>query len=279
MPKKKHRTTLSEAVDLAIEAVHSVTRKSESPSSTTKRAGPFSAPQKRTKLARKSEFVPIWDLHIKHPPYNPLPLYGKPSLPSLPSLYRDGEVDEFGRIPLDREQFRFNRTQDPLVVLEAFIMAHEEKLYPPLWVLDFLFTAFNKYLKGQGSLPLDHYLGIGGKSKQGSRFQQRRKEARDSMLAIYITWYIGLKKCSVEKAAERVAIHWNAGLKEGLYKFGEALDRPLDTDTLMQYYVRGWRKKYLCDEEYLGIQSRLRSLTKEERQSFLAKFEEDTFNT
>lgn len=280
MRRKNRGDTFSELLDIAVNAVFSVTRQAESsgvnaqrsiqtPTSTKPRRK--ASTQQRSTPAQKSKFVPLWNLHVKHPPVKMF--YSTSDLVKLPSLYRDGEVDQWGRIPLDNVHLRFSATQDPLMVLEAFNMAHEEKLYPPLWVLDFLHIVFKKYLARDGAMPLDYYLGIGGKPKEGSRFKQRAKQNRDGLLAVYICWYADLRRCSIETAAEHVALHWNAELKKDSYKFGYGLDKPLRAETLAQNYVRRWRKQFLCDEKYLDVQTRLRSLTEDQRQQFLAKFD------
>ena len=46
----------------------------------------------------------------------------------------------------------------------------------------------------------------------------------------------------------------------------------LDANTLAQNYVRHWRSKFMCDEKYGDIQTRLRSLTDEKRKEFLHTF-------
>ena len=281
MPRRNRGDTFSEILDSAVDVVFSVTRQNDSSGGTAQRSPqtPISKnPRRKTSTlqrsapAQKSKLVsPLWDLHVKHHPVRMF--YSKSDLVKLPSLYRDGEVDQWGRIPLDCVHLRYIFRKDPLIVLEAFNMAHEEKLYPPLWVLDFLHIAFKKYLTGNGVMPLDYYLGIGGKPKEGSRFKQRSKQSRDGLIAVYICWYADLRKCSIETAAEHVALHWNAGLKKDLYKFGYGLDKPLRAETLAQNYVRRWRKQFRCDEKYLDVQTRLRSLTEDQRQQFLAKFD------
>jgi hypothetical protein len=216
--------------------------------------------------------TPLRNLHVKHPPGS-LFGYSKQDLAELPSLYRDGEVDEWGRIPLDDMEWEYIRTQDRLLVLEALVLAHDEKLYPPMWVLDLLYTAFKEYLSDRGCHSLDHYLGIVGNPKQGSSFKQRAKEHRDLMLALHISWYAFLKQCSLEKAAAVVARFWNAGVERGSFNFGYGLDKPLDASTLHQNYVRKWRQKFMCDEKYGSIQCHVESLTDEERKQFLARFD------
>jgi hypothetical protein len=215
----------------------------------------------------------LWDLHVKHPPPGPFLLLTRNRLKELPSLYRDGEVDEWGRIHLDKYRLTYERTGDALLVLDAFVLAHRENLYPPMWVLEILTAAFQKYLSDQGSNSLEQLLMLAGQPKQGSSFKQRAKRRRDYMLAEYMCLYAALKPCSLETAADCVASHWQAGVKNGLYKFGYDLDKPLDKDTLLQYYDRRWRAQFMCDEKYLGPLSRAQTLTDGEKEQFLKKFD------
>ncbi len=265
MFRKKHPGSFLESMAASLAAVHKITGSGQASRTKTKSSASKSASTCQPSL--------LWDVHVKHPPSSANPWLTSDSLKRLPSLYRDGAVDEWGRIPLDDCQINYKRTGDHLLVLEAFVLAHREKLYPPLWVLDKLNAAFEKYFSSQGSDSLEQLLHLTGLPKQGSSFKQRAQRRRDKMLAEYIALYAALKPCSLQLAAHRVANHWEAGVKRGLYKFGYGLDKPLSSDTLLQCYRRRWRKQFLLDEKYMDQLPSVRELSKAQKEQFLKTFE------
>jgi hypothetical protein len=252
---------MSDVADIALKAVQAVLGKAQA------------VPAGKSSFPPVVSDPPLWDVHVKYPPRRHLFGLSRDSLSKLPSLYRDGNVDQYGRILLDDYKILYERTRDPLLVLETFILAHQEQLYPPIWALEILCNAFKIYLNAQGAQDLGQILQLTGLPKQGSTFKQRTKRRRDLMLAEYICWYAALKPCSLEKATEMVSVHWKTGVKNGWYRFGHALDKPISAEALLQYYKRRWRAQFMCDERYMDIQVRLQALTDDEKKQFIAKIE------
>ncbi len=265
MPRKQKSGPLSTGMDLALEAVRSAIAQSPSP---------ITKPTSKRKPKQKAL---IWNLHVKHPPDGPPPALTKASLKKLPPLYRDGPVDKWGRIALDDYQIAYTRSHDPLCVLEAFIWAHRNKLYPPIWALEILCSALEKYLEDGNRQTLEQLLNLSGVPGGGSVLRNRAKRRRDRMLAEWICWYADLKPCSLDQASKAVADYWDAYVRRGIHKFGYRLDKPIKRQALVQYYERHWKRDFACDEKYLDIQERLRSLTDEQKKQFVRKIERKQF--
>jgi hypothetical protein len=279
MAKKPYKPTVSEVAESAVAAVYSVTgptpgtRKRPSVSKPSLRA-PKSAARTSDKNNKSgNSFEPLWDLHIKHPPSQLFPFLRKGNLDKLPSLYRDGPVDAWGRIPLDDIHIAYKTHGNPLLVLEAFVLAHKEKLYPPLWVLDILNHAFEKLLSDKGLSSLDELLHLMVPSKRTSVFKETATRRRNFLLATRICLYSTLKPCSIDMACQKVAAHWNASIDKGVRHFGYKLDVPFKCDVLRQNYCRTWRREFMCDESFSSVQQRLHAMSDKERADFLAEFD------
>ncbi|CBK43893.1 protein of unknown function [Nitrospira defluvii] len=270
MPRKRKNGPLSAGMDFALEVVRSVV--DERPLAPAK----FTSERKPKQKAHVPESL-IWDLHVKHPPDGPFPFLTKAGLKKLPSLYRDGHVDKWGRIALDEYQIAYARSQDPLLVLEAFMWAHRNKLYPPIWVLEILCSALEKYIKDGRRETIEQLLNLSGVPGGGSVFIIRAKRRRDRMLAEWICWYADLKPCSLVQAVKVVADYWDECVRKGIYQFGYRLDKSIQKEALIQYYEKRWKREFGCDEKYLDIQERLRSLTAEQKKEFVRKIERKQF--
>lgn len=262
---RKKQSSFLESLFIALDTTHKITSSGKGARTKSK--------TRMSKTALTSQSSMLWDVHVKHPPSSPNIWLTRDCLKKLPSLYRDGEVDKWGRIPLDEFQLAYSRTGDPLLVLEAFVLAHREKLYPPLWVLDKLSTAFETYLSSQKSNSLEQLLDLTGLPKQGSSFRQRAERRRNKMLAECIALYAALKPCSLQSATECVANHWNAGIERGTYKFGYHLDKPISSDSLLQRYQRRWRTQFMLDEKYMDQIPSVQALSRAEKEQILKTLE------
>lgn len=89
---------------------------------------------------------------------------------------------------IDACRFQWERTGNTLYVLEAFRLANEAKLYPPLWVLRVLDERFSKAIHGNKTL--DRAFGFSAKGLgRGRRIDPRtqdRLRSRDQLLSLAI---------------------------------------------------------------------------------------------
>ncbi len=98
----------------------------------------------------------------------------------------------------------YEATKDnPLYAMEAFVTAHHLNLYPPRWVLDWLYDAFAKYLASPDEQDLAKLL----KAKRGKGQTPIKKESRKLQIEINAMNHIlalNIQGVAVEKAAAMV---------------------------------------------------------------------------
>jgi hypothetical protein len=135
---------------------------------------------------------------------------------------------------------------DPVTVIEGFLLAHDAGLYPPMWVLNCLATAFRSYYDHQGRKRLDDCLGLN--AGQGKNWF-REKVLRDLHYWLALQLY-RLKVCfklSLEDAATMLA----AKVDEHPVKntsIWTGIRTTFSAETLIDKYSRSWRKTFGLNE-------------------------------
>jgi hypothetical protein len=86
-------------------------------------------------------------------------------------------------------QKEYRATGNGLCLLSAFVIAHECKLYPPMWVLKGLVRSFKSYISTKGFNSLDELLGLQPGRGQASAHKAAALRARNHSLARDI-WFL-----------------------------------------------------------------------------------------
>ena len=104
----------------------------------------------------------------------------------------------------------YEATKDnPLFAIEAFVVAHHLNLYPPRWVLDWLYDAFAKYLASPNEEDLAKLL----KAKRGKGKTPIKKETRKlqiETIAMNQILALNVRGIAIEKAAAIVEEQFEA---------------------------------------------------------------------
>ena len=146
-----------------------------------------------------------------------------------------------------------------LYAIEAFLAFHHLGLYPPLWVLDWLNTAFLSYMKSSGEESLDNLLGTTRKRGQTKIWDEMRATSVEDRIMQEIADLnsIGI---SVADAAAMVTGRLDA-----------AKMRCPTPETLAERYVkRGWSKVFK------RLNSAPATISPEEKKRILAAYPKDT---
>jgi len=99
--------------------------------------------------------------------------------------------------------------ENPLFAMEAFVTAHQLGLYPPRWVLDWLYTAFGKYLSSSQGEDLAALLLVKrGKGETPIKKEGRKLHAENA--AMQQIFHLNVGGASIENAAAIVAERYEA---------------------------------------------------------------------
>ena len=98
----------------------------------------------------------------------------------------------------------YQKTKNPVYLIEAFLLAMQAKLYPPLWVLREMETAFQEYHDCAGKVALDKILGLNEGPGHRNRFWTFAKAERDFIILEDMRILRTVFKISVDNAVEMV---------------------------------------------------------------------------
>ena len=140
----------------------------------------------------------------------------------------------------------FERTKNPVYLIEAFLIAHNNGLYPPMWVLNFIADVFKRYHDSLGELSLDKLFGCKRWKGQEPPFKTVLNEERDEMLMIDV-WRLNLLGYSIDEASAMVAAKLENNKKWD--KTGLKLSS-LSEGTIQSIYKKKWSKLFK-DEAFL----------------------------
>lgn len=137
----------------------------------------------------------------------------------------------------------FKKTGNPIYVIEAFLAAHKENLYPPFWVLDYIAEAFEEYHKLQGTKPLDEVFKLKVGKGQTPLMKSLLEDERDEMLCTHVFNLCLLFKISMEDSCFIVSQFfveedWN----KTLYDM-----REISEETIKDKYIKKWKKIFDVD--------------------------------
>ena len=109
----------------------------------------------------------------------------------------------------------FDRTKNPVHLIQAFMLAHQAGIYPPLWVLNSLCEAFKGLQISGGVKSLDTLLGLrsGKKGNNSPSYKRAAREDREQiiMLNIHRLVVLGLDP---ERAIELIVLRLTREIDE-----------------------------------------------------------------
>jgi len=108
------------------------------------------------------------------------------------------------RTLLWERQREWEKTKNPVVAIEACIIAYKGGLYPPLWALSFLIDGLERWHDQNGHITIDQAIGARAKGKGGRTpaFKSAIKHQRDQIIRQSVWRLRHVFNISLEQAAE-----------------------------------------------------------------------------
>lgn len=211
----------------------------------------------------------LFSLFTRHPEKTEFSVDEVPSkteLNKLPSPFvSELDLDSDLMIPLVCKKDAFKETENPVHLIEAFLLAHEAGMYPPMWVLNKIAEVFREYHASNGNKDLDKLFGFKRGVGQSKAFQNIFEEYRDQCLTRDVFKLNVLFGISIEDAAHMTASRlaempsWNTTV----------LDiKEISGETLKDKYLKKWKKVW--DNKW--TKKHVTEMSKEEKIAFLKLF-------
>ncbi|MCH8040042.1 MAG: hypothetical protein IH977_06825 [Nitrospinae bacterium] len=165
-------------------------------------------------------------------------------------------------------KYDYQNSQDPKHLINAFLLEHDKKCYPPLWVLNGLAEIFCKHQMNLEGKSLDKYFGYGGRKGQPPIAVQTGYGIRDLRISIDILGLIHLLGYTTLQAAQKVAHCLEVDPE--YYCLFMKVKKPLSYDTIDEKYRKVWKRRYFP----LGTQMVTQMIDKwpdDKRKEFLAR--------
>ncbi len=163
----------------------------------------------------------------------------------------------------------FKHNPNPLYAIEAFLLAHEVGVYPPLWVINYMAETFDDWRKSSGEESLDKLFNLKAERGQTPTYKADLEERRDERLCQDVYVLKTFFKFSIDEACHMVERRleeipdWNK----------TALNlTAIKTETIKERYYKKWGEicAGLNDEFALALK-------RDGRLDFLKQFPEDSF--
>jgi hypothetical protein len=138
------------------------------------------------------------------------------------------------------------REGEALSLLGAVIVAHDAGLYPPMWALDALATAFRRYYEQQGKKRLDDVLRLNrGRGKDW--FKETVIRDMNQWLAQQMFKLRTCFKVTMDEAAEmlQAKLEEDPITNNSIWK----IDTTYNAETLKLQYRKKWRRAFNLDEK------------------------------
>ncbi|KXK32653.1 MAG: hypothetical protein UZ01_00475 [Candidatus Brocadia sinica] len=228
-------------------------------------------PKKRKiKTEEYEHYFSVYTLHPQKQEYQAEELPDSKELNKIPAHVTE-ITNDLGKsmIPLVCAKGAFHRTQNPVYAIQAFLLAHEAGIYPPLWVLNYMHKIFKNFWKSNGKKSLDALFGFSRGKGQEPAFKSVFNEDRDEMLMKDV-FRLTILGYSVSRASHMVSRRLEE--TKDWDKTGLSLST-LTADSINDRYLKKWSKIFNCD---FTRKHTLNWLAKN-KMSFLEKFPEDCF--
>ncbi len=115
----------------------------------------------------------------------------------------ESDMDRASWLALRVSEARFLHFPTTIHALQTFIITYKEmKVYPPLWVLDFLCDGFTAWMDAEGTKKLEDILGLTVGKGQSPYYKKLAEARRDDILFIDVIVLTTLFGISIERASE-----------------------------------------------------------------------------
>ena len=208
------------------------------------------------------------ELYTKYPPTGRIPVDEIEKLPPahIPEWDSALSADTWLRLSIKRSEYE--KTCNPVMAIEAFLIAHDAGLYPPAWALSWLLDAFRAFHAAQGKTKLDKLLRTTRRPGQDPIFKTIMNDARDSMLCFDIFRLKTLFGVTVAKAAEMVSRKLEDSPNWNTSKYAP---KKLSAGTIRDVYLRRWKQRIDSD----ALRNAIQQLPEADRYKFLQTFPQD----
>ena len=167
---------------------------------------------------------------------------------------------------------QFEGRKNPVYAIDAFLIAHDAGLYPPMWALNYVIEVFKKYYEVQGTMSLDKLFGLSKGKGKTKPFLETVNEERDQMLMVMVYQFRAIFGCTVDEATHLVARRLEDTPYEVFNKTMVKVNK-LSEDTLKSLYLKKW-KKFLESDKKLTRQT-FSKLTEDKKAGYLVGYPED----
>jgi len=150
------------------------------------------------------------------------------------------EDDPFdARMLLVMKKGEFDRTKNPIVAMEAFVIAHQARIFPPMWALTFFAENFEEYHASLGEVSLDKVLGLSRGKGQPPAFKELINSERNDNIIQEAYRLCHMFDISREKAAYMVFRRIEDMNEQGEWNKTSLNIRALSEDTIRDLINRG----------------------------------------
>jgi hypothetical protein len=151
------------------------------------------------------------------------------------------DIDDKTFMHLSLKETEFNNSQDPIYALRAFLISNEARLYPPMWVMDWLIRGFKEYHKSFGKKSLEKLLGFRKGKGQSIAWKKELENGRDQMLMLDVFRLHKFGGYSINEASKMVAERLSNTI--GWDKTGYKL-RTLKAGIIETRYYEKWKNLF-----------------------------------
>lgn len=227
--------------------------------------------KKSRKVTEQNDyFLTVYTLHPQKPEYLPEELPDKEALNDIPAHIAESPQN-LGKayVPLVCAKGAFKRSRNPVYAIQAFLLAHEAGVYPPLWVLNYMCKVLKKYWESNGTEDLNVLFGFKRGKGQEPAFKSVLSGDRDEILMRDV-FRLNLLGYSISQASHMVSRRLEE--TNDWDKTGLNLNKLME-DTINDRYLKKWRAVF---NNVVTRKHTLEWLNKN-KNSFLGKFPRDCF--
>ena len=205
---------------------------------------------------------PIWDTYIKFPTQENIP---KEEFEHHQLLISEVDLEMEASMMLQARKSQYLQSQNPVYLIEALLIAHRADLFPPRWVLDFLYSKLNQFHEGNGENNLNVLLEFNRGQGKNTAFQEVILKDRDDLLMMEIWKLKTFTGLSLNKIAKLVATRFN---QDNLNT--KIIKNTISYSTLESIYKKGkWESKF---NEWFKVYNPFEKWTKVKIDHYLGKF-------
>jgi len=173
---------------------------------------------------------------------------------------------------LDIKKDLFEKTGNPVYALEAFLEAHEARLYPPWWVINWIIPAFRSFQKSNGEGNLNRLLGFSkGRGQDVVGFKERALQTRNESLLNQVGVLRSVFNISLTGACKMVG--------NRIAKYSNLYEK----ETGIVISKLSWRTLYdlysdnLENKKWEGFQRRNLKWSEEEKRKYLKQYPSNSY--